>query len=174
MSNRVFIGLPISSHLQEEIDEWRKQYTNLPVKWLRGKNIHVTLLPPWYSEDIDKEKEILKSFKGMGRFSLSFQQVEYGPPWQAHLIWATGAVPGELTKLKESLVHAYGHKEEGVNPFLLHLTLARFRKEQFSSFPIQKFHEKISWETQVTSLILFNSHLSSTGADYTCLEEVLL
>ena len=80
MKHRIFIGLPISIALQEKIDEWRKQYSNLPVKWLRGKNIHVTLLPPWYTEDIDKEKEILHSFKGMGSFSLSFQRVEYGPP----------------------------------------------------------------------------------------------
>lgn len=173
MNHRVFIGIPISHELQEIINEWKGNFPQLHVRWLRGKNIHATILPPWYTTNVEKEQELLRTFKGSGSFSLGFHTVEYGPVRQAHLIWATGTTPEKFTALHERTAKLFGQAAENRSP-LLHLTLARFRKEQFSSFSVKKLHEEVVWSTPATSLVLYNSHLSSTGADYEILEEVKL
>ena len=54
--------------------------------------------------------------------------------------------------------------------FIMHVTIARFRQEEFSSFPIKKIDDKVSWQERIGSFVLMESHLSREGADYEILE----
>jgi hypothetical protein len=48
--------------LQKKILTWEKILKPLPVRWILGKNMHITLIPPWYATEaeIKKIKNILK------------------------------------------------------------------------------------------------------------------
>ena len=155
--------------------KWEKNYWNLPVRWLKGKNLHITLIPPWEEENIEKIKVALKMIKGnVGPFEIVFEKVEFGPHFdKPRLIWAEGQPPKEIIDLKNKLEKTLGVRGD-TRPFQLHLTLARFRPETFSSFPVKQLREEVYWLEQVTSIVLMESHLLPKGSDYEVLEEVKL
>lgn len=180
---RLFIAIPISANLQKEILRFQKQFPRLNVRWLYGKNLHITLIPPWYEENVENLKTTLKKIKEsknkIGSIKLLFEKVAFGPdPRAPRLIWAEGETPQSLIVLKHELDQIL-LKEKIIQkienrPFRLHMTLARFRPENFHKFPIKKLNEKISWEEDVTSIVLMESHLSPRGADYEILDETIL
>ncbi len=164
------MSLPVSETLQGEIENWRAKYERLSVRWLAGKNLHITLVPPWCERDAENVKEICRRVKEKA-FDVLFEKVEFGPdPRRPRLIWAEGKVPNELIALKSGVEKALG-KEPEKRPFRLHLTVARFRPETFSSFPIKKLNEEVFWRDRVDSFALMEAHLSREGADYEVLEE---
>ena len=175
MKHRIFVAIGIPNDLQEEILRWEKLHEKLPVRWLSGKNLHITLVPPWHEEDIKTVAEKLTAVhSAVSPFELAFNEVAYGPDArQPRLIWAEGKTPKELPALKATLEHALEQKPEN-RLFRLHLTLARFRTETFSSFPVKQLNEKISWRDTAHSFILMESHLAPGGADYEILQEFAL
>ena len=175
MARRIFVAIPVSKLLQETILLWEEQYANLPVRWLSEKNLHVTLIPPWYEERVDAVCLKLQAFRGMrASFGMEFTRVRFGPDEKnPRLIWAEGEVPRELLSLKDGIEEALGQHGE-MRPFRLHLTLARFRPETFSSFPTKKLDERVEWRERPASFVLMESHLSPHGADYEVLKEITL
>lgn len=174
---RIFVALPISKRLQEEILRWEKKFSNLRVRWLLGKNLHITLIPPWYGDEenlnftIEKVGETVKKFN---LFKIVFEEVSYGlNPRSPRLIWAAGKAPKEILKLKNNLEEFLNYKSE-YRDWILHLTLARFNESDFYKFPIKKLKEKIFWEDEIKSVVLMESRLSRAGADYEVLKEFKL
>jgi len=168
---RIFIAIPISHRLQEEILRWEKKYKKLPVRWLLGKNIHITLIPPWYEDNIEAIIEKLKGIKGKP-FNLEFNRVSYGPNLkQPRLIWAEGKAPKKIIYLKNELEKIFPEHKSDYNNWLMHITIARFEPEMFSYFPIKTLNEKVLWRDNINSFVLMESHLSRSGADYEVLEE---
>jgi 2'-5' RNA ligase len=132
---RVFIGIKIGEELQKKILEWEKYYKNLPVRWLAPENLHITLIPPWEENIIEKAKGKLESIK-KGKFEIVFDKISFGPDSRyPRLIWAEGN--------------------------LFHLTLARFDPKKFKDFPIKKLNEKVDWQEKVSEVCLFQSFPNS-------------
>jgi 2'-5' RNA ligase len=175
MLRRIFAALTVSERLGSEIEKWRARYRELPVRWLAGKNLHITLVPPWYEEDVEAAIAKLESAgHGMSSFEIEFRRVEFGPdPRRPRLIWAEGKTPPELVSLKSAAEKALGKKPEE-RPFRLHLTLARFRSETFSSFRIKRLEDEVLWRDRADSFVLMESHLSPQGADYAILKSYKL
>ncbi len=175
MTHRIFVAIPISEDLQNEILEWEKSYKNLPVKWLRGKNLHITLVPPWEEENVEKVKTVLKLVENRAEpLEVIFEKVEFGPHFdEPRLIWAEGQALKEIQNLKIEIENVLGREPES-RPFKLHLTLARFRPKDFVMFPVKKLDEKVFWEQKVKSFVLMESRLLPDGADYDVLGEVIL
>lgn len=167
---RIFVALPISPDLQEKIASWRKDFPNFPVRWLEGKNLHLTLVPPWESQNPKAEASRLSQVKDMSGFETVFEKVEFGPTQNSpRLIWATGHTPPELLTLKNSIFQALKFSPEK-RKFLTHLTLARFRTEDFWEFAIQTLNEKVEWRERFSSFVLMQSRLKPSGADYEILQ----
>lgn len=175
MSDRVFLALPISERLQGEIQTWEQQFKNIPVRWLKGKNLHLTLIPPWEENNIGKLIEALKREElRIGSFEINLNRVSFGPnPREPRLIWAEGQTPPQLLQLKSSLEQTLGFRPDP-RPFRLHLTLARFRPEQFKSFPTATMNETVEWHDTISHVVLFKSHLLPTGAEYKTLCQIPL
>ncbi len=169
MSKRVFVTLYPSDEFREKVVAWEEKYKTLPVRWLQGKNLHITLIPPWYVEDVDAVQLVLDAWaknKPTEPFTIRFHSVSFGPdPRRPRLIWASGKTPRELLKLKAGIEKTL-HYESGLRDFKLHLTLARFREEDFPVFSVTTLNETVAWEDTVDSFVLMESHLSRAGADY--------
>ncbi len=169
---RIFIAVPISGRLQAEIFEWEKKYEKLPVRWLSGKNIHITLVPPWYTDDVGAVIDKLRSVKGEP-FEIEFDKVSYGSdPKQPRLIWAGGKAPKEIIRLKDELEKIFPEYKSDYKDWLMHITIARFDPGTFSSFPVKRLDEEVLWRDSIGSFVLMESHLSHSGADYEILEEL--
>lgn len=174
--SRIFAAIPISPFLQDIISSWQKDWPTLPVRWLKGKNLHVTVVPPWEENNIESAITSLRQLAGFldEPLQLDFRRVTFGPnPREPRLIWATGESPSEIPKLLKDLAQALGQPLPD-REFRLHLTLARFRSEQFTSFRIKKLDEPVNWLEKASSLVLMESHLLPQGAEYKVLAEVQL
>ena len=174
MNRRIFIAIPISQPLQQGIFDWERGFSQLPVRWLIGKNLHITLVPPWYEEESQIsgcKVRLAEAANGLKPFELKFTRVTFGPdPREPRLIWAEGTAPKEIVELRDKLLRVFSRPAEK-RTFKTHLTLARFRPETFSSFPVKNLDEKVYWPEKVSSVVLMESHLSRDGADYEVIAE---
>lgn len=181
MKLRVFVSIAISEKLQNEIADWRLNFLGknpgafFDLRWLADKNLHITLIPPWYEDEHAVEKvksKMQQAISSVAPFEIEFNKVTYGPDQRRpRLIWGEGKAPQELLDLKSGLEKILDKKPER-REFTLHLTLARFRPENFRYFSLKKLDEKILWRDTVRSIVLMESFLSPTGADYEVLAEV--
>lgn len=180
MKKRVFIAIATSQDLQTMILKWRERFTDLPVRWLKEKNLHLTLVPPWYTSNV---QGIIKSLEPIGnRFSripIQFNKVTLGPdPRQPRLIWAEGRAPARIIELQKELeaivISQFTGELSRYRLWKLHLTLARFRPEDFNNSRVSRFNERVYWEELVTSIVLMESHLTRGGADYEILHRIQL
>lgn len=171
---RIFIAIPISDNLQQKVINWEGDLTKIPMRFLRGKDLHVTLVPPWYVNDTkDAEDTFKKEVAKHGRFTIAFDEISFGPNiYQPQLIWAKGRAPKDLTDLCNDLFRGFGKNNN--RPFVLHLTLARFHPEDFSTFSIKKIGDKVAWVEEVNSIVMMESHLSKDGASYEIISKALL
>jgi 2'-5' RNA ligase len=172
MARRIFVALPMSSAITQAVAEWRAEHGSLPVHWVDGKNLHMTIVPPWNEEDADRAADILRTIEGsIGGFNAKFTRVTYGPTQRKpRLIWASGESPDQLFILKHSAERTLGRVPE-TRPFRMHVTVARFRPEEFANFPVQKLSEEISWKESFSSFVLMESHLTPAGTTYEVLAE---
>ncbi len=174
MKKRVFVGIGISTEIQQLILEWKKTITPLPVRWLESKDLHVTLIAPWFTNFASDTIDQLKTAKFHTLpFTISFYRITFGPTNGKKLIWAEGNKPAEIISLKTKLEKLLKRSPEK-RQFKTHLTLARFRKEDFSRFAIKKLDKSVLWTHKVNSFTLYESHLTSKGATYEALAEIPL
>ncbi len=194
---RIFVGIKTPELLQQKILAWKTDFldgrpsfakaTDGKVRWLKGKNLHITLVPPWYEEAekiASRELQIEKAVADFKPFELNFKKLMFGPdPKNPRLILAEGpdgdsprsseGGAGTLKATRDKILNEIG-KEPEKRPLKLHLTVARFRPEEFSGFPIKKLEEEIDWKLAVNSVILYESQLAHGGAEYEILKEFKL
>lgn len=179
MKHRIFIALGISQELVNAILGWEESFASLSIdtyskiRWLKRENLHLTLVPPWYEDDsgIERVKGLLSSVE-KERFVLDFSRVTYGPnPKRPRLVWLEGETPRGLVNFRGSLYEILG-KEMEKRPFLLHLTIGRFRENEFSSFAVKEINDKFIFKEEATSLLLMESHLERGGAEYSVLHKI--
>ncbi len=171
----MFIAIPLSGNFQNFSLNFQKKHPFLPVRWLFGHNLHITLIPPFY-EDKEKLKELLREFKPeVSPFNLNFEKITFGPSHEKRLIWFEGKTPPEIIKLKNQLEKYLRNKEIPIEvntrPFLLHVTLARFRPEDFQKFPVKNLDEHSALQEKIDSFVLMESHLAPQGAEYEIIDK---
>lgn len=169
---RIFVALPISKSLQKNILSFEKKYKNLPLRWIAPKNLHITLIPPWYGSNNNAVSRKLKAINVKNRASnILFERVEFGPnSKRPRLIWAVGEAPKEALDLKKNLEKALKQKSE-YRQWKLHFTIARFREKDFYKFSVKNLDEHVEWKEKVNSFVLMESRLSPKGADYKILKK---
>lgn len=175
MKRRIFIGIKIGSDLGKEVRSWSEGHAKkINVRWTKDKNLHITLVPPWY-EDAEKVIEKLRDLEiKVKPFEISFESIEFGPdPKGPRLIWAKGKKPKEVDYLERYLAEMLKKKAQRKSDFI-HLTLARFGKRDFSRFTVKKIEDKVNWKESIDSICLFESKLMCTGSEYKVLKKYKL
>jgi 2'-5' RNA ligase len=166
---RIFVAIRISPKLSAEVLKWRGGHLDLPVRWIKEDNLHLTLLPPWEASEEEIE-DVLAKLEPIGGvtapFGLHFTDVTSGPTLsEANLIMATGEAPKAIVELKELIEKRLGVSGES-RPYMLHLTLARVRPRDISQFLRDPFEQPVSWKETVESFELMESILLPEGAEY--------
>jgi 2'-5' RNA ligase len=165
---RVFIGIPISEQLQGDITQFNDEFLKgYPVRKIKPKNLHITLVPPWHIGNaqgvLDKFSSVTEKVKP---FDIKFNEVSFGPnPKRPRLVWASGATPYEILQLKKYLEEVL-NKQPEKRDFKLHLTIARFRYQDYKNFPDRNLRSKVNWTMKVESFCLYESKLLRSGAEY--------
>lgn len=171
---RIFVGIPLAEELAVQAGDIKSIIGEAEVvRWLAPQNLHVTLIPPWESENITEVISLLKGIKSKS-FILEFGAVSLGPkPSSPRLIWATGNAPVELIMVRNQIQKALnetvriprGRIRYAPGEFLMHATLARLRPQLSEVFP--QLPMSILCRMQVKEFVLYESILKPQGAEYT-------
>ena len=184
MLHRIFIAINLPKAVKEELLSIQEQYLEIPAKWTKIENLHLTLafLGNRNEEEVAKIIEIIKELsKNYAPFSLSFKNICYGPSLKnPKMIWRKIELSNELRIIKSGLDEAllkninFELDKKGFNP---HVTLARLRMWDFQKMnpeerTIQQIDKDLSFDVQ--SIDVMQSVLKRTGAEYTILESIKL
>lgn len=159
---RVFIGIKAPNEIQNQIIDWQEKHKDLPVRFIKRENLHLTLVPPWYETNIKKLIKNLNKFPFQKTFEITFNSVSKGPSRNARLIWLTGPEQKSLKILTKDMGKFL--KKSGQRYSTPHITIARFKMKEANQVP--EIKEEIELKFEAREIMLFESRLSRSGADY--------
>ncbi len=98
MGIRVFIGMPVGEAFIKRTSLFRCRHTVPGVRWVPPENLHVTLVPPWICDDVEKVcDEMQELLVGTPAQNVVFDRISLGPTRrQPRLVWVSGGVHGTL------------------------------------------------------------------------------
>jgi 2'-5' RNA ligase len=188
MRRRIFIAINLPEKIKEELISFKEKFSELPSRWVKKENLHITLAFLGYvkDEDLPKIFEITKNVASQHEpFSIRIVKITYGPPKISppRMVWAIGEKNENLWKLQENLKNALMEmkipqlEEEEGRGFIPHITLARIRKWEFKQMEPEErpeIEEDLNLSFEVKSIEIMESHLKRGGAEYTVLESLPL
>ena len=133
MRHRTFIAINFPEDIKKELLNYQSKWPELPIRWTKEENLHITLIFIGYASDEDTgeickiTKEVVSRYKS---FFLNLDKICYGPPkkmpprppkflenlvveesenkssqkfWRPRMIWVEGERVKELSDLKSAL-----------------------------------------------------------------------
>jgi len=179
MKKRIFIGIPASEEIKQKAGLFHQAHLDLPVRWIKPRNLHITLVPPWAIDSAQDLEQIINSLKGSSAvepFRVSFNRIEFGPNNKnPRLIWASGAATKEILDLRLKIYDCLKQTPDS-RLFRLHMTLARVPSagSDIGEWTRTIREGNIDWTMKVDRFVLYESHLSPEGAEYEVVSEFKL
>lgn len=187
MKRRIFIGICLPENLRKKLSDYQEKWPELPVRWTKRENLHITLLFIGSVSDQDIP-EICRITREVAShhpvFGLNLTKISYGPPKKMppRMIWAVGQESKELGKLQKDLENSLFTpfetlSESQVRLFAPHITLGRIRQWDFQRIEPEErpeVEEDVSFSFEVSSIEVMESQLKRGGPEYTVLESAPL
>ena len=175
---RVFLGVFISTSLQEKIERYIAQQ-KIAVRWIKPKNWHLTLyfIGDLTNDSIDQLASKLEDIQQLSKFELSFDKISFAPfKRQPTMIWALYKVDPKFdefvaaicSSLKLALPDQAERFPEPRLPNYPHITLARFKDASVSK---QKLSSIKLPDLLINRFQLIESELTPTGSVYKVIKE---
>jgi RNA 2',3'-cyclic 3'-phosphodiesterase len=190
MRHRIFIAVNLPENVKKRLSEYQDKWPDLPARWTRKENLHITLIFLGYLPD-EELPEICRITEEIASknspIPVNLKKICYGPPGKVppRLVWVEGEKSEALGKLQKNLADsllssssqsADGDKTEN-RPFLPHLTLARIKTWEFRKIePAERpaINEDINFTFEANSIEIMESQLKRNGPKYTVLESIPL
>lgn len=170
---RVFIAINLPDDIKEKLAEFRDEWPELPARWTKKENLHITLSFLGYLTD-EELLEVVDSVKKIAQkhqpFEILLNRICLGPPHRpARMIWLEGETNQELIRLRNDL------EKTEQREFRTHITLARLKQSEWRNLREKPEIEKdISLSFPVESIEIMESVLSPKGPTYFILEKIQL
>jgi len=186
MKKRLFVAINLPEKIKEEIYSYQKEWLELPCRWTKKDNLHITLVFLGYvmDEELPEITEIIREVCLKNQpFFVNFRKIYYAPKNKKipRMIWLEAEKSFELLKiqkeLKESLEEKILNIEKEERSFSPHLTLARIKQWELRRLELEEIPEinkDIFLNFKVKKIDLMESRLKRTGPDYFILESFSL
>jgi len=186
MRRRVFIAINLPEKIKKELINYQSKWKELPCRWIKKENLHLTLVFLNYLRDEELLK-VLKTLREISQrhksFSINLNKICYGPlkKMPPRMVWIVGKKNQELTNLQKDLENSLfftsikNLSKSETRIYFPHITLGRIRQWEFRRIdpeekPEEKIKEEISLSFEVNSIEIMESQLKRGGAEYTILE----
>jgi len=181
---RIFIAINLPEDTKKALTFYQSKWPELPVRWTKPENIHITLVFLGYLSD-EELLEILKITREVAQrnnsFAINLNKICYGPPKKLppRMIWVEGEKSKELGKLQPDLENSLfatsikGLEESEAKSYTPHITLGRIKQWEFRQVEPEErpiVDEDISLNFEVNSIEVMESQLKRGGSEYTILE----
>jgi len=186
MRHRIFIAINFPEEIKKELSSFQEKWPELPCRWVKKENLHITLAFLGYLTD-EELPEVIKITKEITQrhepFSINLNKICYGPPKKPpRMIWVEGEKSKDLANLQidleKSLISSGKIKfEPEERSFTSHITLGRIKQWEFKQIEPEErpeVNEDINLSFEVNSIEVMESELKRGGAEYMVLESALL
>jgi len=187
MNHGIFIAINLSEDTKKKLIEYQNKWPELPVRWTKKENIHITLIFLGYLSDEELLEVIETTKEAVSRnpvFSINLNKICYGPPKKMppRMIWTEGEKSKELGKLQGDLENSLlsssikGLEKEN-RPYSPHITLGRIKTWEWRQLQLEErpeVNEEINLTFDVNSIEVMESQLRRGGPEYTILESISL
>lgn len=185
MKRRLFIAINLPENIKKKLLNYQKEWADLPVRWTRESNIHITLVFIGHVGD-EEMLEICKIVKEVASrhspFNIDLGRIVLGPPDRPpRMVWVEGRPSKELAILRDGLENFLldsknsGYQKVESRSFRPHITLGRIKQWEWRKLsPQPKIEKEIALSFPVESIEVMQSDLKRDGAGYTILESVNL
>jgi 2'-5' RNA ligase len=181
---RLFVALSTSPEVRESlaglIEDLRR--ADAGPRWVNPASLHITLkfIGAIPDERLTRIDQSLAATAKLPAFRLEFRGIGFFPnERRPSVVWVGISSGPELNALTAAIDSALG--DGGIaretRPFTPHLTLARFKENRLSESLRNRAEAKktqLFGELRVGAFHLMQSHLKSTGAEYTTLRSYSL
>jgi 2'-5' RNA ligase len=195
---RVFIAINLPENIKRKLSESEIRYSELPAKWTKKDNLHITLVFLGFVRDEEIREICAKTevvAKKNSSFGIKISGISYGPTDKKppRMVWALGEKSEALAELQSGLEDAFfgptlkvnnkidkyikGIKKPEAKAFAPHITLARLMQSRFNQLEpeeVPEIKEKINLSFSVDSIEIMESELKKGGPQYTILESIPL
>ncbi len=180
---RIFIAINLPEDVKKKLAGYKEKWPELPIKWTKLNNIHITLAFLGYITD-EELVEVCKAVKEAGSrhssFSVNLIKICYGPlrlrsGQVPRMVWAMGEKSEEFASLKDDLDKSLTISEK--RQFSPHITLGRIRKWEWQRIEPEEapsVDEEIGLSFPVDSIEIMESVLKRGGPEYIILESANL
>ena len=112
MRHRVFVAINLPENIKNKLVEYQEKRPDLPVRWTKKENLHITLMFLGYliDEELLEVCNITKEIALKNQsFSINLKKIIYGPPKKIppRLVWVEGEKSEELGKLQKDLENSF-------------------------------------------------------------------
>ncbi|MEA3358179.1 MAG: RNA 2',3'-cyclic phosphodiesterase [Thermodesulfobacteriota bacterium] len=180
MGIRSFLAFELAPDIKKQIETISKELrkSNLPVRWVKPENIHLTLI---FLGDVEEnliediKAKVNEVVREMESFKIRLKGAGVFPGLKRpRVVWVgLGGDIDRLSDLRDNLqskLNALGFIPER-RPFKPHLTLGRFKGrtkgENGLKNILERYYETKSDISCLKEFILFKSDLKPNGAEYT-------
>lgn len=172
---RLFIAIPISKELEEEIKAYQQLFKNLPLRLTPPENLHVTLVflgETPQSEIFRIEEKIQSTLSTLNPEPLTLipEKFEPGPqPSSPRLVWLAFKASQGIYDLQKNLARILQREE--ARPFRAHITVARLLRNAYLD-PTRVARTPITNDLslEVKQINLMASTLQRGGAEYSIIK----
>lgn len=186
--HRVFVAINLPPDVRQKLSVREERWPELPAKWTRVENLHVTLVFLGNAND-QEVVEICKTVSEISGkhepFVLELNRICYGPQGKTppRMVWAVGPKSDELGNLQDGIENALydmgrnNLEKNGTRAFAPHVTLARLNQFGIRKMDIEEvpdISEDVSHKFLVESIEVMESELKRGGPVYTVLESARL
>lgn len=175
MKRKIFISINIPERIKKRLIKTAEKWKDLPVKWVREENLHVTLFFLGYIDDQTMTKTcqlVRETVSGEDIFDLEFDRIELAPDQKdPKMIWLSGNPSEELLALYEKIEKKLGIFTASKKSFRPHITLGRIRKRKWQELETSpEISEKISMGLTVESIDIMASDFQDEEREYVIIE----
>jgi len=187
MRHRVFIAINLPEDIKKELSSFTDKWLELPCRWTKKENIHITLAFLGYlsDEELLETCNIAKAAASKYEpFFIDLKRIIYGPvnKKSPRMVWVEGKENEELGKLQKELENTLSGlstelKSEKGRGYIPHITLGRLKLWEFQRIDPEErpeINEEINLSFEVNSIDVMESELRRQGPEYTILESAPL
>lgn len=179
MKQRIFLAINLPEDIKKSLAEYRDKYAELPCRWTKTENLHITLVFIGEVEEgrlLEIRKVVSEVVQNYKAFNVDLKRISYSPEkiLPPRMIWAIGESE-EFNSLKKELEKKLSVPEDKKS--YLHITLARIRGWEWRKIEPEErpeVGENIGLSFKAESIELMESVLKISGPEYKILESYKL
>jgi 2'-5' RNA ligase len=176
---RTFVAINLPPHIQEKLASYKESFYDLPARWTKKENLHITLFFLGYlqDEDVVEISQILQeAARNHSPFEITLSHVMYAPKEEnPRFVWAAGESNTDLNALYNDLRSRFASfsLEPQEHEYIPHVTLARISQMHFRQLEQEErpqIEESITFSFPVSTIELMESHLRKGSPIYDAIE----